>query len=204
MKINWKVLFTLFSLIMLCLYAFSVTESIVFSVLTILLLGLFLGLTTFVVLRNRDKRIVFIVIVIILNIWLSYLTVTDSVWWTDISRIVTFSAYLLLLYTVTLIKYEKPNNLIYTIAITSSFALLPITMYLHYNSHFNEWGVYGGMQWIYVAQIVLLGIVTIVIQIYLDKLHNKTISLITQILLQASVVAIMLNILYWAFYSDGI
>jgi len=152
-----------------------------------------------------NRMVLFIGVVVLLNVYLSYITIVRQIVWEQIYSELFLISIGLLIYSTVFLGYKRYSNIIYMTAITLSYSLYSsVGSTYHWPNGVISNGLYDDVDAMLVMYNGFIGFLSIGLLLGLSRMQNRHISRYLQIIIQVIAITIMFFVLGELFLDESV
>jgi len=187
------------------IYIWSMWQIPYFNYIGSLTLFSVIGMLIVMLHLKVNRMVLFIGVVVLLNVYLSYITIVRQIVWEQIYSELFLISIGLLIYSTVFLGYKRYSNIIYMTAITLSYSLYSsVASTYHWPNGVISNGLYDDVDAMLVMYNGFIGFLSIGLLLGLSRMQNRHISRYLQIIIQVIAITIMFFVLGELFLDESV
>ena len=187
------------------IYIWSMWQIPYFNYIGSLTLFSVIGMLIVMLHLKVNRMVLFIGVVVLLNVYLSYITIVRQIVWEQIYSELFLISIGLLIYSTVFLGYKRYTNIIYMTAITLSYSLYSsVASTYHWPNGVISNGLYDDVDAMLVMYNGFIGFLSIGLLLGLSRMQNRHISRYLQIIIQVIAITIMFFVLGELFLDESV
>jgi hypothetical protein len=187
------------------IYIWSMWQIPYFNYIGSLTLFSVIGMLIVMLHLKVNRMGLFIGVVVLLNVYLSYITIVRQIVWEQIYSELFLISIGLLIYSTVFLGYKRYSNIIYMTAITLSYSLYSsVASTYHWPNGVISNGLYDDVDAMLVMYNGFIGFLSIGLLLGLSRMQNRHISRYLQIIIQVIAITIMFFVLGELFLDESV